>query len=123
MTQPKPQEQFFVAIIMGDLGQVQALLPENPDALSWKTPAGYPPLHMAILNRRGDIAAYLVSRGADLQEEAEGATAAALAERIGMLDRLERTQAARDIGAEIGNGLERPLQPLKKIRLRPKDPS
>lgn len=119
----KAREEFFVAVIMGDLDAVKSVFQAHPDALSWMSPAGYPPLHMAILNNRDDIAVFLVERGADLQQEAVGESAAKLADRKGMLEILTdavnrqetcRQSAIESCGDEMRRGLEKPVAIAKK---------
>ncbi|MEZ0262180.1 MAG: hypothetical protein ACAH80_14325 [Alphaproteobacteria bacterium] len=60
MTKPAAYDEFFVAIIMGKAPRVKELLAENPDALQWKTPDGYTPLQMAVLNGRDEVATVLI---------------------------------------------------------------
>jgi hypothetical protein len=126
----KAQGEFFTAIIMGDLDAVKRIFPRHPDALSWQTSGEYPPLHMAIMNRREDIAIWLVEHGADLSQKAHGDTAAKLADNKGMLDKLheaegrraqcrqmeeQRRQAEIDsCGDEMRKGLESPVAIAKK---------
>lgn len=125
-------DRFFTAIILGDIETVRAVLPEHPDALSWLTPAGYPALHMAILNRRDDIAVLLVEHGASLSQEALGETAAHLADRKGLLERLQeasvagpkkRETQAEKFGENMRAGLENPMRlggPLSLKRKKPR---
>ena len=60
MTKPAAYDEFFMAIIMGKAPRVKELLTENPEALQWKTPDGYTPLQMAVLNRRDEVATVLI---------------------------------------------------------------
>jgi len=60
MTKPAAYDEFFMAVIMGKAPRVKELLTENPDALQWKTPDGYTPLQMAVLNRRDEVATVLI---------------------------------------------------------------
>lgn len=55
-----PYDDFFVAVIMGRAARVGELLSAHPEALQWKTPDGYTPLQMAVLNRRDEVAAVLI---------------------------------------------------------------
>lgn len=57
---PSAYDDFFVAVIMGKAARVEELLEENPDALQWKTPDGYTPLQMAVLNGRDGVASVLI---------------------------------------------------------------
>jgi hypothetical protein len=130
---PDASNSFFVAIITGDLDEVKAIFPEHPQALSWVTPAGYPPLHMALLNQRRDIAVWLVEQGADLRQSAMGETAEKLADRKGMLQILReaekrqgecRSRAVAACAERMHAGLEIPISVARKpLKLRPKGPS
>jgi ankyrin repeat protein len=53
-------DDFFVAVITGKAARVEELLAENPEALQWKTPDGYTPLQMAVLNGRDKVASVLI---------------------------------------------------------------
>ena len=88
--------RFFTAIILGDIDTVKEMIPQHRDWTSWVAPAGYPPLHLAIMNRQQDIAVCLAERGADLEQVAVGASAAWLAGRKGMLEALRDAEARRD---------------------------
>jgi hypothetical protein len=121
--------RFFTAIITGDIATVKEIIPAHADFLSWVSPAGYPPLHMAILNRREDIAVCLAEHGADMDQVALGATAASIADRKGMIDALRaaaarkdavRTEAIDACGENMRQGLPQPIsvsrRPLKLKR-------
>jgi ankyrin repeat protein len=126
------QDGFFTAIILGNTDDVKSILPDHPEALSWLTPAGYPPLHMAILNHRNEIAVCLVEYGADLNQAALGETAASLADRKGMLEMLEAAAARQDqrrnesidaCGERMHAGLRNPVSvPRKSLSLKPRQP-
>jgi ankyrin repeat protein len=60
MKKPAAYDDFFAAIILGKAARVRKLLSENPQALQWKTPDGYTPLQMAVLNRRDEVATVLI---------------------------------------------------------------
>ena len=123
-----PATRFFTAIIMGDIETVGAMISEQPKALSWLSPAGYPPLHMAILNHNEDIAVLLAGEGADLAQEAQGETAERLADRKGMLERLQdaakagpqrRLEHIEKCGDNMRGGLAEPISvPRRKISLK-----
>jgi hypothetical protein len=126
--QDRIQEEFFTAIILGRIEDVKDFLPEHPGAISWMTPAGYPPLHMAILNHHKDIAVLLVEYGAALEQKGQGETAANLAGRKGMLEILEdaatrqeqrRSETVAACGERMHAGLKQPLSvPRKPLSLK-----
>lgn len=60
MSKPAAYDEFFAAIIMGKTPRVKELLSENPEALQWKTPDGYTPLQMAVLNKRDEVATVII---------------------------------------------------------------
>lgn len=115
---------------MGDFDTVKRIFPQHPDVLSWQTSGEYPPLHMAIMNQREDIAVWLVEHGADLNQKAHGDKAAKLADNKGMLEKLHEAEGRRAqcrqmeeqsrqteidfCGEEMHKGLEKPVAVLKK---------
>lgn len=112
--------EFFTAIILDDIAEVRETLSAHPEAVDWLSPAKYPPLHIAILNHRPEIAVLLAEHGADLSRKAEGESAQSMAARKGMLDVLERASArkeicrAEQIDAHIRDGLKKPIQVSRK---------
>jgi hypothetical protein len=124
----EPADHFFTAIILGDIETVARILPEHPGALTWLTPAGYPPLHMAILNHQDEIAVLLVENGASLSQEAQGETAAGMADRKGLLERLQKASIAgpqrrlehvEQCGNSMRGGLQKPITvPRRKLSLK-----
>ena len=128
MTAESVTTRFFIAIVTGDLDTVKEIIPMNLDVMSWVSPAGYPPLHMAILNRRDDIAICLAEHGADLDQVALGATAESLADRKGMIDELRAAAARKDAvraeaidacGEHMRKGLPQPMSvPRRQLSLK-----
>ncbi len=118
------QKTFFAAIVLGHIDEVRGVLPGHPDAISWISPAGYPPLHMAILEHQPQIAVLLVEYGAGLEQKAHGETASTLAARKGMLEMLHDAaarveQRGSDAVAACHAGLNQPVSvPRKPLSLK-----
>lgn len=61
-------QEIFTAIQQGDLTKVKKLVEENPELLN-SIQAGRKPFVYAVINRQKDIAEYLISKGADVNEK------------------------------------------------------
>ena len=61
-------QEIFTAIQQGDLTKVKTLVEENPEILN-SLQRGHKPLVYAVINRQKEIAEFLISRGADVNEK------------------------------------------------------
>lgn len=92
------RHHIFSAMSVGDLGLIQELVEQNPDALDRRLSRferGLTPLHFAISRKRYDIVELLIELGADLEaKDMSGQTALAAAMLRGDGEAMSRLHAA-----------------------------
>ena len=92
------RHHIFSAISVGELGLIQGLVEQNPDALDRRLSRferGLPPLHFAVSRKRYDIVELLIELGADLEaKDASGQTALAVAMLRGDHEAMRRLHTA-----------------------------
>ena len=66
----------FTAVLQDDIGAIKELLKRGADINTINPTSGYTPLMQAVIRRKIDVARYLITRGADFnQQTADGKTA------------------------------------------------
>jgi ankyrin repeat protein len=80
-TEPSPLPKICLAIMDGDLKQVEALLKDDPSLISFKNAKGDTPLDWAVMYDKKDIAELLFSKGSGVVSLA-GAQSKAMAELL-----------------------------------------
>jgi ankyrin repeat protein/uncharacterized glyoxalase superfamily protein PhnB len=92
------RHHIFSAMSVGELGLIQELVEQNPDALDRRLSRfehGLMPLHFAISRKRYDIVELLIELGADLEaKDMSGQTALAVAMLHGDREAMNRLHAA-----------------------------
>jgi ankyrin repeat protein len=92
------RHHIFSAMSVGELGLIQELVEQNPDALDRRLSQfdhGLTPLHFAISRKRYDIVELLIELGADLEaKDMSGQTALAVAMLHGDREAMSRLHAA-----------------------------